>query len=261
MKGRTNKVIDILSLFDLHTIQMLKQNQENMDFFGRGDFTGYEYRRVFNNLSPFKNTPQVVVRSTLKDASKKDLPYTLFKGYYSTNQWNYDSWQHLILTSKNKHISLYSNGNLVLDLPYAGNYEQSYELQPALFIGTPVGTQYGFNEEISRTTAIFNGLIQDVKMYDYAIDPTKLEMFQRSSIPAQNIYWTLPTPSIQYVETIERMFKNKIPGSKSTFFNIKLCGTKVTDPKARLMIEQELRSLVEEIKPVYANFLKVNWVD
>ena len=88
-----------------------------------------------------------------------------------------------------------------------------------------------------------------------------MEMFQRAAIPGQNVYWTIPTPSIQYIETIERMFKNKIPGAKSSFFNIKICGTQITDPTTRSIIEQEIRTLIEEIKPVHANFLQVNWVD
>ena len=86
-------------------------------------------------------------------------------------------------------------------------------------------------------------------------------MFQRAAIPGQNIYWTLPTPSIQYIETIERMFKNKMPGAKSSFFNLKISGTSITDPTTRLIIEEEIRALIEEIKPVHANFLEVNWVE
>lgn len=261
MEGGLEKVIDILSLFDLYTIQILKQQQERMEFFAKGDFTGYEYRRVFNNISPFKNNSQLVLRSTLKDNSKLTLPYTIFKQYYSLKDWNYDSWQHISLILKNKKFNVYSNGSLVIEMPYSGKYEATYELQPALFIGSPGGNQYGFNVEVGRTTAIFNGLIQDVKVYDYALEPTNLEMFQRAAIPAQNIYWTLPTPSIQYIETIERMFKNKIPGAKSSFFNIKLSGMQIKDPTSRSIIEEEIRIIVEQIKPAYATFLKVNWVD
>lgn len=261
MKGSLNRVIDILSLFDLYTVQILKQQQERMEFFAKGDFTGYEYRRVFNNLSPFRNNSQLILKSTLKDNSKSTFPYTIFKQYYSLENWNYDSWQHIALILKNKRFSLHSNGSLVSELRYSGKYEVTYELQPAFFIGTPAGVQYGFNNEVGRTTAIFNGLIQDVKIYDYALESTNLEMFQRAAIPAQNIYWTLPTPSIQYIETVERMFKNKLPGAKSSFFNIKLCGTQIKDPTSRAIIEEEIKNVVEQIKPAYATFLKVNWID
>jgi hypothetical protein len=75
------------------------------------------------------------------------------------------------------------------------------------------------------------------------------------------MYWSLPTPSIQYIEKIERMFKNKIPGAKSTYFNLKLSGTQVTDRQTQIIIEEEIRRIVAKIQPAYANFLKVHWAD
>ena len=57
------------------------------------------------------------------------------------------------------------------------------------------------------------------------------------------------------------MFKNKMPGSKSTYFNISLGGTNITDVKTRSIIELEIRAIVEQIKPSYANFLSVVWID
>lgn len=261
MQGKITKTVDILSLFDLHTIEILKQTQENMDFFGTGDFTGYEHRRVFNNLSPYKNTPQLIFKTALKDLNKLVFSNTIRKEYYSLKNWKQNSWQHITMVLKNKRFSIYANGNLIMEMDYSGEYEVNYELQPSLFIGSPTGNQYGFNQEIARTTAIFNGLIQDIKIYDYALEKANIEMFQRAAIPADNVYWTLPTPYIQYIETIERMFKNKLPGAKSSFFNIKVCGSQITDPTTRAIIEEEIRNVVEQIKPVYANFLQVNWID
>ena len=77
----------------------------------------------------------------------------------------------------------------------------------------------------------------------------------------QSLAHTVVTPSIQYIETVERMFKNKIPGAKATYFNIKLCGTHITDTQTRNMIEQELRVIVSKIKPAYTNLLGIQWVD
>jgi hypothetical protein len=134
-------------------------------------------------------------------------------------------------------------------------------MQPDLFIGSPVGSWVGFNQEIKYCSAIFNGSFQDIKIYNYALDTKNLEIFQRAAIPAQDICWLLPTPSIQYIEKIERLFKNKIPGAKATFFNVKLCGTQISDKQTQSMIEQQLRTIVSKIKPVYADFLKVQWID
>ena len=261
MKGSIVRVVDILSLFDLYTVKMLKQDQVRMEFFGRGDFTGYENRRVFHNLSPYKREPQIILKTVLKNTSQSVLPYTIFRKHYSIGHWNTKSWQHFAVTLKNRLFTLYNNGVPVINIPYSGSYEMTYESQPAFFIGSPVGAQYGFNQEIGKTSAIFNGKIETVEIYDYAIEQKNLEMFQRATIPAQDINWSLPTPTIQYIETVERMFKNKIPGAKSSFFNIKLCGTNIKDANTRLLIEEAVRNIVEEIKPAYASFLEVKWVD
>lgn len=261
MKGKLNRVINILSLFDFYTLQILKQTEDRMEFFGQGDFTGYEHRRVFNNLSPYRNSPQLILKTMLKDKSKLISPYTQFKSYYNLKNWNPKSWQHFALVLKNRLFTLYNNAQPVLTIQYPGTYELNYESQPPFFIGSPVGVQFGFNEEIGRTSLIFNGLLQDIKIYDYAIEESKLEVFQRAAIPAENMYWSLPTPNIQYIETVERMFKNKIPGSKSSFFNVKVCGSQIKDPTTRAIIEEELREIVEKIKPTYTNLLKVIWVE
>lgn len=261
MRGKLIRTVDILSLFELYTIQILNQDQARMEFFGRGDFTGYEQKRVFHNLSPYNNKPQLILKTVLKNTSLSILPNKIFRKHYPIDSWKAKSWQHLALTLKNRKYALYNNGSLVLELPYSGSYEITYETQPAFFIGTPVGAKKGFNEEIGKTTAIFNGKIQNVEIYNYAIEQKNLEAFLRAAIPAQNIYWSLPTPTIQYMETIERMFKNKIPGAKSSFFNIKLCGSSITDKKTQMLIEEAIRNIVEQIKPTYATLLEVKWVD
>ena len=180
----------------------------------------------------------------MKDKTKTELTYTQFKAYASMGEWDAKSWQHVILTLQNRTFKLYINGALVSNLSYSGQYELDYELRPSLFIGSPVGSQSGFNQEIGHTSAIFNGLFENIKIYDYVLDTNKFELFQRASIPAQNMYSLIPTPSIQYMEKIERMFKNKIPGSKATYFNLKLSGTKITDEQTRAIIKMRLRALL-----------------
>jgi hypothetical protein len=177
------------------------------------------------------------------------------------NSWDWKSWQHIVLTLKNKKFELYTNTLKVAEFEYSGQFDLSYETQPTFFVGSPGGSRFGFNREIACPSALFNGKFEDIKIYDYAMDPKNLEMFLRASIPAQNIYWALPTPYVQYVEKIERMFKNKIPGSKSTGFNIKLKGTYITDNKTRAIIEEEIRKLVTKLKPTSSDFLEVQWLD
>ena len=261
INGNLIETIDILSLFNLNALTVLKQEQQKLGFFGKGDFTGYEYRRVFYSLFPYNNKPQLILRASIKDKTKSELQYTQIKSQYSIGDWASPSWQHITLTLQNRTFKLYVNGTLVSELLYSGKYELSYEQQPTLFIGSSTGSQAGFNEELKHTSAIFNGMFSDIKIYDYVLNEQNLELFQREVIPAQSMYWSLPTPAIQYIEKIERMFKNKIPGAKATYFNIKLSGTQIKDTETRTIVETAIRDMVAKLQPVYANFLKVHWVD
>ena len=261
MDGLIIKTLDILSLLNLNLFRVLKQQQKNLNFASKGDFTGYERKRIFNTIFPYNNTPQLIFKCSLKDRNAETLTFKTFKQFVSLKNWDNRSWQHLVLTLENRKFSLYVNSLLKQTLDYSGQYELSYETQPTLFIGSPVGSKYGFNKEIACTSALFNGLFESIKIFNYPLKQDTLEMFLRASSKAQNLYWNLPTPSIQYMERVERMFKNKIPGSKATFFNLKLQGTKITDLRTRAIIEEELRSIVASIKPIYVEFLKITWVD
>lgn len=261
LDGQLDRSINLLTLFNSANLTRLKQNSSAFTFFGQGDFTGYEHRRVFKNLSPYKNSSQLVLRTSLKDKTKNDLSFGFFKQQISINQWDLESWQHIVLTLKNKTFCLYVNGVENIRWTYPGNYELSYELQPPFALGTPIGTQADFNQEIGYTSAIFNGLIESVKMYDYAVEQTKLDLFLRATIPASNIYWSLPVPDIQYIEKIERMFKNKIPGSKTPFYRIKIKGTQIQDEQTRKIVEEQVKLVCQKIQPAYADFLEVHWVD
>ena len=258
--GNLIQAIDVFSLFDYKIVQKLKQNSNLFKYNGRGDFTGYERKRVFNNLFPYKNATQLILKVSLKNKTSTELSFTHFKTAFLIKDWLPNSWQHIVVTLKNRKFTMYVNGKLVGNLEYSGKYELSYELRPALFIGSPVGNQIGFNKEVRCNSSTFNGMIQDVKIFDYVLSPTRLEVFQRAAIPAQNINWSLPIPATQYIETIERMFKNKIPGAKSTYFNIKLGGTQIKDAQTKLLIEQGIRTLVSDLQPAYANFLNIKWI-
>ena len=259
--GNLLETLTFNSLFNSTTVKLLNENTELFEFFGKGDFTGYEHKRVFGSLSPYKNQTQLVLRTSLKDKTKPDLTYKQFKVLTSINDWDKNSWQHITLTLKNRVFTVYVNGQNVLTQPYGGEYELSYELKPPFYIGTPVGSQSGFNKEIGYCSSIFNGLFEDIKMYNYALIPNTSELFVRASTYAQDIYWSLPIPSIQYVEKVERMFKHKFPGAKAPFYSIKISGSYITDPQTRSIIEEQIREIVSKLQPAYVDLLEVYWVD
>jgi len=206
---------DLSSLFSRDIIQKFKQNPNNFSFLSEGDFTGYERKRIFNQLSPYNNKPQIVIKASAKDLSKDGQFYTIFKKHFPIADWNENSWQHLVLTYKNKIFELWSNAHKLTTLRLGGQHEIVYEMQPLFFIGSPTGNSLGFNTELKRQTCIFNGKIGDIRIYDYAMQTPNIDIFVKACVVSEDLYWPMNIPLTQYVEQIERMFKHKLPGAKS----------------------------------------------
>lgn len=257
LEGRVSNIVDINPFIDYKVTRRLQQNTDAFKYGSDGDFTGYERKRVFNALTSYN---QIVIKAALRDKLTSQYTYKVFKSGIAINDWDPETWKHVILTHKNRTLTLYFNGIKQTSFDYSGRYELSFEQQPALYIGSPLGVSNGLNKEISSLTSLFNGMIGDIKFYNYCISETNFDMFLRSGIAAQDMIWSLPIPTISYIETIERMFKNKIPGSKSNFYNIKLTGTNIKDPTTRALIEEQIKKIVAEISPIHADLVKVVWI-
>ena len=262
LNGNLKSTSNVSSFFDYTTLKTYNQNRLNFVYENYGDFTGYETRRIFEKLAPFQGVPQLVLKVALKDKNKLDLTYKTFKSSIPIDGWDKQSWQHIVCTLKNNEFNLYVNGlKTSVSIQYNNLYELSYEQQPQLMIGTPLGSKSDFNEELHQTTCIFNGKICDIKVYDYALEPSHLDLFIREALVAQDILWSLPIPKMHFIEEIERMFKHKVPGSKGTFFNIKLAGTHIQSSSARAVVEKEIKTALEEIKPAITDLVKIQWID
>ncbi len=258
LDGRVSNIVDMSTFADYKVARQLDQDPYTFIYKTKGDFTSYENKRVFNSLTRAKK--QLVIKASLKDKSTNEYSYKIHKASASIDDWDPNTWKHIILTHKNRTLALYINGVKQTELNYSGQYELSFDQQPSMFIGSPLGVSNGLNRETRSVVELFNGVIGDIKFYNYCIDPINFEMFLRAGIAAEDILWSLPIPSIGYIERIERMFKNKLPGSKSNFYNIKLSGTNITDLTTRALIEEQIKKIAAEISPVNVDLIKVTWI-
>lgn len=246
--------------FDPALISRLQQSPDGFQFRFSGDFTGYEHRRVFYQLSPYKGKPQIVLKTALKNLKNKTRKYDTFKALAPID-WLPNSFQHFAVIHHGPSFSLYRNGVFLTQLSHNGLHRLSLELQPMFFIGTTGGSTISFNEAINTYISYFDGAIGDVKVYDYALPAEYLEIFLRASVKSQNITWTIPGPENQYIEKVERFFQNKKPGIKSPYYNIRIAGSGITDKQTRMLIEEQIRDIAAKIQPNFTNLLQVQWID
>ena len=235
------------------------QDANALTFTGKGDFTGYENRRIFNKLL-YNNNPQLQFKVAVTYPNRS-LPYSIntlsVPAHYLVN----DVWHLITVTLKNNNLKLFIDNYLRDSLQLLPNAGFNYEFKNDTYIGCPLGKVENLNLEINSKSLIWNGYIDSIRVYDYAIDPKYIQYFVREKTIADNIVWNIRTAALQYVEVVDRFFKHQLPGSKSLFFNIRLTGTKISDPIIRKRIEEDIKLAVSQIKPAYTELLNVEWVD
>jgi hypothetical protein len=259
LNGNIVNVISLLTSLDpTFTQSPYNQTPNRLSFTSGGDFTGYEWSRI-NNKVIYNNNPQLQFKISTTDHQFGSTPVNYIVSipvpYFENN-----TWYNVSCVYENHTMKLYINNYLrdTLTIPY--NRDITYERENDLYIGCPTGKAANFNKEINSKSVIFNGEIDSVRVYNYAIQSNYLQYFINSKIVSQDLMWDIPTGNLQYVETIERFFKHKMPGAKSQFFKLKITGSQIKDTNTRAVIEEYIKSIVESTKPAYTELLSIEWV-
>ena len=208
----------------------------------------------------YNNNPQIQFKICAQTFNKVS-PINIFTLSVPTQYLTNNTWHLITCTFNTNEMKIFINGRLRDSLKLPGNYNVKYTRKNDLYIGTPCGKITNLNYETQSKALIFNGYIDDIKIYDYAIQPEFLDMFFRERFIGQDIIWNIPTANLQYVEGIERFFKHKLPGSKSPFFKVKVSGLQITDLNIRAQIEVAIKAAIQQTKPAYTELISVEWVD
>ena len=262
LKGDIVQTTALITTLDLSNPLTSSQDNTlpNIKFNNSGDFTGYEWRRIFNKVL-YNNNRQIQFRVSAKTSASYNPSYYTYKLSVPAQYLVNNAWHLITATYKNNTLSLYIDNQLRDTLVVPSSLILNYDYKNDMYIGTPTGKGDNLNYELQTTSLIWNGAIDTIRVYDYAIDPLFIKYFIREKTIANDIIWNIPTTALQYIESIDRFFKHRVPGSKSTFFNLRISGTQITDPNLRLQIENEIIQTIQKIKPAYTELLKVEWIN
>ena len=255
--GKITKTVFLQTKISLPQDKEVFRDELNFSFIG--DFTGYEWNRIFNNVF-YKNKPQIHFKIGARNLGNTQKN-KIFKASADIDTFLPDTWNYIICTYKNNTLNLYINNDIKGEGYVDVNYKLIYTKKNNLYIGSPTGTSSNKNNELQTTSLIYNGLIDDIRVYDYKLEKEFLTLFTRAKIIGKDMIWNVETDDVQYIEEVERFFKHKLPGSKSTFFRIVLAGAKVTNLQTRAIIESNIRAIVNKTKPVYTELIEIVWYD
>jgi hypothetical protein len=259
LDGEIKQTIFLPQKLNILDPETASQDKEALTFFSKGDFTGYEWKRVFHKVL-YNNEIQIQFKLSVNETvgAKRNIIYKIsVPATYLTNE----EWCLFVATLKNKKLNLYINNYLRNSTNLDLNLDTNYVYKNNLFLGCPTGKNDNLNLELNSQSLIWDGYIDAVRIYNYAIEESFIQYFLREKIQGDNLSWNVITPPLQYVDTIERFFKHRVPGHKSNFFNIKITQSEITDPLLRETIEADIRASLLDLIPTNTELLNIEWND
>ena len=144
----------------------------------------------------------------------------------------------------------------------SGKYSFGTIFDNSIYIGTEAS--YGNNKLNDNLNDVNYYNYGQFKLKDFYMYNTPLYLYDianivRSKYKIQDLHFELPTGKRNYVENIERFFKNKLPGRKSNLVNVSIQDTGITDKPLQDDISEEIVSGIYKVLPANTKLNKVVW--
>jgi len=244
---------NIIKRIDINNM-LTSNNCGSFDLNIKGDFTGFDNKRKFQQLNEYPispTNPSICLKLGLKCGSA--TRYVEF----NTSITDISGWTHLAFNIINDQditeINLFVNGILKQSETLVGNYSISYDSDTSPFIIGGVSGKLGAkNLEKSVTTGeFFVGKVDDIRIYSTSLDNFAISRLSRHDhfIEWSDMNYFVEVSPITLIEEMEQLHINRYKGFKSNLFNIRIKNfTDNTD--LRNIIIQYINNMINKIKPV-----------
>jgi len=222
--------------------------------------TTYEWHRKFSYLKNNK-VPAVEMNITGKSVLSADPVETTLSVPASNLVDN--EWHHFALTVTNSAANLYMD-TVLLSSVSSANINNIYNIyETPLIIGTATSKSSILSRELTLDNyGFFDGHIDDLRYYGGVLTQSEIERIYTHKFRYEDMVLDLVYGDMHYyVEEVERFFKMKLPGSKSTFFNIKISGFSTSSQETKTTIENIIKNTITKISPAYTELYEITWTD
>jgi len=110
------------------------------------------------------------------------------------------------------------------------------------------------NNYLVTNLQIKNFYLYDKPLYDFDII-----MHVRKNMFIRDINFNVASGRRNYVEEVERYFKLRTPGSKSTLFNLIIRNSGINDYDLQYALEQRILSILKNAAPAYTKINQIKW--
>lgn len=252
-------------------VVLLTSDNNNIKFFNTPmslsgswkTITGYDYlRRNKLNAQPrieAKLSLTNLYNSTTTTASYSSYTLThtttgLTKGWHNINV-TFDS-ENGVYELKINTISVDKVTIPVIKFSHNNIFEQ-----PLTIGSSPYYTRLVLFDFIKQTTGYLgSGIkVKNLKLYNKVLNSFDVNahyMVESNSTPVK---WDIPVGQRNYIDTVERVFKARIPGRKSEKYTLNIKNSELTDENVKRELEKHVLSQLEEINPVNVTVKNILW--
>ena len=113
--------------------------------------------------------------------------------------------------------------------------------------------------ETTMTNMFFRGNIDSVRIYSKPLRLIDIFYIHLDKYGYYPIKWNCDCGERFLLEEVQRFFKFKTPGMKSTYFNMRIIGLKIEDESIQDLIKDIIARTSKRLIPMYANNLQVTF--
>lgn len=247
---------NLLSKLDIRGI--LSDPSIKLDFYARGDFTGYQYLRKFGGNVRRLSWKFKIAEPNGNNSKLLSLNYAvsaLPKG-----------WHHFTFAfdSLKGNAKYYIDSIPVDNVSFAPlKYQLYYDYRSSLLLGAATIKNTTLNDVIGIDNSYkFIGNVSDLRMYSKSLTNGEIEQLYFSSDFAdarKDLNWNMRVGNRNFIEEVEHWYKMQLPGSKSKYFNINIHNLNI-DENTKKILEDSLKASISKIIPAESSLYKIKWM-
>jgi hypothetical protein len=103
--------------------------------------------------------------------------------------------------------------------------------------------------------------IRKIKFYNKSLSEDEVKMLYFERVSPLPLTTTIKTGNRSYLDTVSRVFKNRIPCKKANLINLSIGNTNISDASIQQMYNNLIIDELRNVLPGYVKINKIQWVE
>lgn len=226
--------------------------------------TGFDFLRK-NKLNTSPRLEAKVALSNLYNSSTTTAAFSSYSLTYNLSGLK-DGWHNFnVSLDAEKGVYQMQIDSTIVDqvaLPITGFSFSHIFNQPLTIGSSPFYSALTLSEHLQQPRYYLAGgiKIKQLKLYSSPLDYFDARAHYLILGDVENIKWDIPCGQRNYVDTVERVFKHRLPGRRSEIFNVNIKGLEdITDSQVKAAIQDRLQDKLGQIAPMYTKLNLFRW--